>query len=116
MSLPDPRRAALALRDASEALRASLGGDDDAAIGRALELREAGLRGLADALEGRSELAEDVVAVVSDARRRDAEALALAERRLREVRGELDQVRRAREVARSLSAPGEPARFVDKRV
>ena len=111
-----PKQAAEALRDSARALHDALVDQDDEATAAALERREAALAGLEAAVRGNAGGLDAIAALVSEVRRVDAQALALAKEKLDGVRVELDQVGRARGVARSLAAEQRPARFVSKRV
>ncbi len=108
--------AARALRETARALHAALEAGDDVALAAALDRREAEAVRLAEALRGDPGAAGPLAALIEEVRRLDAAALALAREALEAVRGELDQLGRARAVARSLGSGAGDARFVSKRV
>ena len=108
------RAAAQALHDAARALGESLRDGDAAALAGAFEERTRAFAALEPWLaDGAPEaLRETLAAVVA----LDREAVAAARQRMARVRAELEEIARAREVARRLAEqPGE-ARFVSRRV
>lgn len=111
----DGRRQLEALRDATRGLRRALCEGDDAGVEDALALRDEALAALAR-LGGRGGLDPELAPLLQEVRRLDAEALAEARQRIADVRAELEEIGRARQVVRSLGAAESSARFVSERV
>ncbi len=112
MSPASARQVVQSLHDATLLLQQALREEDDAGMARALELREGVLGRLAEL----GPLDPQLEPLLSEVRRLDAESLARANQRLAAVRAELEQIRRARCVVRSLESGERPARFVSERV